>query len=172
MHKGLSYILLVFGLVLAPLAVEAQQPAPKPGQPQTQQQRRPFDPRDTGPVPLLLRNRAELRLTADQVARLTEIDRQVEEKNRPFVTQLVEMRRQLTRPQRGREPTPEQRQAFEAQMRAAEPLLKSIDENWKTAMRQVGQVLTDEQKAKIPALVANERKSGERDDRRRGNARD
>ena len=89
------------------------------------------------------------------------------------MTQLGEMRRQLTRPQRGQEPTPEQRQAFEAQMRAAEPLMKSIGDNWMTAMRQVGQILTEEQKAKIPAIVANERKlRGWRDGRRDGNARD
>ena len=168
MLKGTTYIFVLFALLLTPLAGEAQQQAqPRSGPPQDV---RRFDPRDTGPVALLLRNRAELKLTADQVTRLQEIDTQVELKNRPFVTQLVEMRRTLPRPQRGREPTPEQREAFEAQIRAAEPLMKSIDENWKTAMRQVGQILTEEQKAKIHALVVNERKSG---DRRRGdNGRD
>jgi Spy/CpxP family protein refolding chaperone len=171
MHKGIAYILLVFGLALSPLASEAQQqppqPQPRSGPPQGV---RRFDPRDTGPVALLLRNRAELRLTAEQVTRLQEIDVQVELKNRPFVTQLVEMRRQLPRLERGRDPTREEREAFGAQMRAAEPLMKSIDENWKAAMRQVGQILTEEQKAKIHDLVANERKGGDR--RRGGNGRD
>jgi Spy/CpxP family protein refolding chaperone len=169
MLKGTPYIVLAFALLLTPLAGEAQQQGqPRSGPPQ--QDVRRFDPRDTGPVALLLRNRAELKLTAEQVTRLQEIDAQVEVKNRPFVTQLVEMRRTLPRPQRGREPTPEQREAFVAQMRAAEPLMKSIDENWKSAMRQVGQILTEEQKAKIHALVANERKSGDR--RRGGDGRD
>jgi hypothetical protein len=170
MHKGITYILLAVALLLTPLASGAQQQGPpKPGSASPQDVRR-FDPRDNGPVALLLRNRAELRLTAEQVARLQEIDTLVERKNRPFVTQLVEMRRQLPRVSRGREPTPEQREAFEAQMRAAQPLMKSIDENWKAAMRQVGQILTEEQKAKIHDLVANERRG---DDRRRGgNARD
>ena len=90
------------------------------------------------------------------MARLQELDRQVEEKNRPYVTQLVEMRRQLTRPQRGQEPTPEQRQAFEAQMRAAESLMKSIGDNWMTAMRQVGQILTEEQKAQVRASTGKD----------------
>ena len=172
MLKGIAYILLAAGLLLSPLASEAQQQSqPQPqGRSGPPQGVRRFDPRDTGPVALLLRNRAELRLTADQVARLQELDMQVELKNRPFVTQLVEMRRQLPRLQRGREPTQEQRTVFEAQMRAAEPLMKSIDENWKAAMRQVGQILTEEQKSKIPVLVSNERKSGER--RRGGDGRD
>jgi len=168
MLKGTSYVLLVFALLLTPLAGEAQQSGqPRSGPPQDV---RRFDPRDTGPVALLLRNRAELKLTADQVTRLQDIDTQVELKNRPFVTQLVEMRRTMPRLQRGTAPTPEQREAFETQMRAAEPLMKSIDENWKTAMRQVGQILTEEQKARIHALVDNERKSGDR--RRGGNGRD
>ena len=174
MHKAIAYILLALGLALTPLAGEAQTPQSKPqqvpGQRQGPPQARRFDPRDTGPVAMLLRNRAELKLTAEQVTRLQEIDVQVELKNRPYVTQLVEMRRQLPRVPRGREPTPEQREAFAAQMRAAEPLMKSIDEHWKAAMRQVGQILTEEQKAKIHVLVANERRSG--DGRRGDNDRD
>jgi hypothetical protein len=172
MHKGTVYILLAFGLMLTPLASEAQQPSqPQPQNRQGPTQVRRFDPRDTGPVALLLRNRAELKLTAEQVTRLQEIDVQVELKNRPFVTQLVEMRRHLPRIPRGQEPTPQQREAFVAQMRAAEPLMKSIDENWKTAMRQVGQILTEEQKAKIHVLVANEKRGGG-GGRRGGDGRD
>lgn len=169
MHKGIAYILLGFCLLLTPLASEAQ----RPSQPENRSgppQGRIFDPRDTGPVALLLRNRAELKLTAEQVTRLQEIDVQVELKNRPFVTQLVEMRRQLPRVPRGHEPTPEQREAFRAQMRAAEPLMKSIDEHWKAAMRQVGQILTEEQKSKIHVLVANEKRGG--GSRRGGDGRD
>ena len=172
MPKGIAYILLAFGLVVSPLASEAQQ---EPSHPQARsgpsQGVRRFDPRDTGPVALLLRNRAELRMTAEQVTRLQEIYKEVELKNRPYVTQLVEIWRQIPRIQRGREPTPEQREAFEAQMRVAEPLRRSIDENGKAAMRQVGrEILTEEQKAKIHDLVVNERRSGER--RRGGDGRD
>ena len=170
MHKVIAYILLAFGLTLTPLAGEAQQPKPQQGQRGAQVGR--FDPGDTGPVALLLRNRAELKLTAEQVTRLQEIDVEVEQKNRPFVTQLVEIRRQLPRIPRGREPTAEQREAFEAHMRAAQTLMKSIDENWKAAMRQVGQILTEEQKGKIHALVANEQRSGGGRRRGGGDARD
>jgi hypothetical protein len=53
-------------------------------------------------------------------------------------------------------------------MLAAKPLQKSIDENWRVAMRQVGQILTEEQKAKIHVLVANEQRRGGGDRRRGG----
>jgi Spy/CpxP family protein refolding chaperone len=169
MHKHVAYILLMLGLALAPLPLAGQQPSPQPQKEQSSGRARFFGPVDPGPVQFLLRNRAELRLTAEQVSKLQEIDRQMEEKNQPYVAQLVQMRRQLSPPPRGREPTPEQRQAFEAQMRAAEPLLKKIRENNFASMRQVGDVLSEEQKAKIPVLLANERKDdGGRGQRRRG----
>lgn len=168
MHKGIVYITLMLALLLAPLRLAAQETGGPHGGRSGRGQL--FTPAEHGPVPFLLRNRAELRLTADQVVKLQEIDGQVEVKNRPVITQLVEIRRQLPRRARGQEPTPEERQRFEAQMKAAEPLLKQIDENWKFAMRQVGQVLTDEQKGRIPALLANEKRiERERDQRRRGN---
>jgi hypothetical protein len=171
MHKGFGVILLLLGLVLAPLTAAAQQPSRSQGPQQGPQSSRDrFFRDDPGPVQFLLRNRAELRLTAEQVVKLQEIDRQMEERNQPYVTELVRMRRQLTRPRRGQEPTPEQRQAFEAQMRAAEPLLKKIQENNMASMGRVREVLSDEQKAKIPVLIANEKRAGEdRDPRRRGN---
>jgi hypothetical protein len=170
MHKAFGYILLLLGLALAPLPLAAQQ-GQTPGSPdQRSTRQRFFRPTDPGPVQFLLRNRAELRLTAEQVVKLQEIDRQMEEKNQPYVAQLVQMRRQLSSPRRGQEPTPEQRQAFEAQMRAAEPLLKKIQENNVISMRQVGEVLSEDQKARIPVLLANEKRSDDgRDQRRRGN---
>jgi hypothetical protein len=173
MRKGFGFILLLLGLALAPLPLAAQQQGQQPGQQQGQRQSTGRFVRlgDSGPVQFLLRNRAELKLTAEQVTRLEEVDREVEAKNRQYVTQLVQIRRELPRG-RGREPTTEQRQLFDAQMK---PLLMKIDENWKVAMRQVmGQVLTEEQKARIPALIENERKSdGGRDPRRGdGNGRD
>jgi hypothetical protein len=172
MHKGFGVILFLLGLVLAPLTGAAQQPSRSPGPPQGSQSTRDrfFRADDPGPVQFLLRNRAELRLTAEQVVKLQEIDRQMEESNQPYVAQLVQMRRQLSRPRRGQEPSPEQRQAFEAQMRAAEPLLKKIQENNMTSMRRVREVLSDDQKAKIPVLIENEKRAGDdRDPRRRGN---
>jgi hypothetical protein len=168
MHKGFGVIFLLLGLGLAPLSLAAQQPQ-GPGQGQPSGRERFFRPGDPGPVQFLLRNRAELRLTAEQVVKLQEIERRMVEMNQPYVAQLVQMRRQLTPPRRGQEPTPEQRQAFEAQMRAAEPLLKKIQENNMTSMRRVGEVLSEEQKAKIPVLIANEKRAEEgRGQRRRG----
>ena len=165
MHKAFRYILLLLGLVLIPLQLEAQQQG-KPGQVSGRDRFFRIDP---GPVQFLLRNRAELQLSAEQVVKLQEIDRQMEEMNRPYVSQLVDMRRQLPRLTRGREPTPEQREAFKSQMRAAEPLLKKIHENNAGSMRQLGDVLSEEQKQKIPVLLANERRlDGRRDQSGRG----
>jgi hypothetical protein len=174
MHKGFGLILLLLGLGLAPLSLAAQQSSPPQGQGQPSGRERFFRPGDPGPVQFLLRNRAELRLTAEQVVKLQEIDRRMAERNQPFVAQLVQMRRQLTPPRRGQEPTPEQRQAFEAQMKAAEPLLKKIQENNVVSMREVREILSEEQKAKIPVLIANEKRADDgRGQRRRGSgARD
>jgi hypothetical protein len=158
-------MLLLLGLLLAPRPAAAQQQPGTQGQQQTRE--RFFRADDPGPVQFLLRNRAELKLTAEQVVQLQEIDRQMEALNQPYVAQLVQMRRQLPNLRRGQEPTPEQRQAFEAQMKAAHPLLKKIQENNVISMRQVGDVLSEDQKAKIPVLLANERKlNGGRDGRR------
>jgi hypothetical protein len=169
MHKGFGIILLVLGLALAPVSLAAQQPSQPQGRGQQPGRERFFRPGDPGPVQFLLRNRAELRLSAEQVVKLQEIDRRMADRNQPYVAQLVQMRRELNPPRRGQEPTPEQRQAFEAQMKAAEPLLKKIQENNVISMREVREVLSDEQKAKIPVLIANEKKSGDgRGDRRRG----
>lgn len=154
MHKAIRYILLLLGLVVIPMQLEAQQQG-KPGRSSGPERFFRIKP---GPVHFLLRNRAELRLTAEQVVKLQEIDREMEEKNQPYVTQLVQMRRQLPPHVHGREPTPEQRQAFKARMRAAEPLLKKIHENNAASMRQVGEVLSEEQKQRIPVLLANERR--------------
>ncbi|MBW3629093.1 MAG: hypothetical protein KY464_07315 [Gemmatimonadetes bacterium] len=165
MHKAFRYILLLLGLMLFPMQLDAQEQE-KPGHSMSGRGR--FYRIDRGPVQFLLRNRAELRLTAEQVVKLQEIDRQMEEKNQPYVTQLVQMRRQLPQLPRGREPTAEQREAFEAQMRAAEPLLKKIHENNAVSMRQVGDVLSEDQKQRIPVLLANERRlDGRRDQSRR-----
>jgi Spy/CpxP family protein refolding chaperone len=155
MQTRFLYIFGLLGLLLAPLSSAAQAPQAGRGPPAGD---RRFDRDRKGPVEMLLRNRAELKLSTDQVTKLQEIDRQMEAKNEPYVTQLVQMRRQLPPPPRGREPTTEEKEAFRVQMKAAEPLMKRIRDNNYACMRQVGEILTDDQKAKISTLLEQERK--------------
>lgn len=157
------YLLLLVGLVLAPASLAAQQPQPQqgaqPGPPQGDRRGppNPFDMRP-GPVERLLRDRAVIGLTDDQVARLQDIDRRMEQKNHPLVMQLLQIRRQLPPPKPGgpRAFTVEERQAWEAQMRVARPIFDQIQSNNMAAMHEVGDLLTDQQKARIKELITQE----------------
>jgi Spy/CpxP family protein refolding chaperone len=123
------------------------------------------------PVERLLQRRDELALTADQVVRLQAVNRRMQEANRPLVQRLLELR--SSEPVRSVQRTPEQHEAFEARVRQARPLMQQIRENNRSAMREVGAVLTDEQKAKFREHLRERReKRGGRDgkhpERRRG----
>lgn len=157
MKRLRSLLLLVFALAV-PAAALAQKGPPERG-----------DGREhRGPVEMLLRDRAELGLSEDQVQRLQVVKRQMEEKNRPMVTELLRIRREVDFPQRTRpeEMTPAQREAFQRHIEQARPLLDQIHRNNREAMKSVGDILTAEQKAKIRVKI-EERDKG-RDGRRRG----
>jgi hypothetical protein len=99
------------------------------------------------PVDRLIEQREAFALSAEQVARLQVIDRRMEEVNRPLVQRLLELRG--GDPVRPEEMTPEQREAFRARVEQARPLMQQIRRNNHEAMREVGTVLNDEQKAKV-----------------------
>ena len=170
MYKALRYLWVVLALVLAPLPLVGQQ---QPGTPAVdpRTRREIFDDMD-GPVQFLLRNRVVLSLTTDQVTRLQEIDRQMDERNRPYVMQLLQIRRQIPRRARESEMTPQQLEAYRAQLRAAQPLLERIRANNHVAMKDVGSVLTDPQKTRLREILSAERNDdGGRDPRRRSDDR-
>ena len=172
MYKVIRSLLVALCLLAAPLPLLGQQGS-QPGDGRGHDRGMVFNDSD-GPVRLLLRNRVVLSITSEQVARLEEIDRQLEERIRPFVAQLVQIRRQMPRGGRVREEsmTPEQREAFHAQMRAAQPLFERIRENNHIAMKEVGKVLTEPQKLKLRELLIAERNGdGGGDPRRRSDDR-
>jgi len=156
MRNIFKYICLALVLAAAPARLMAQegrsQGAPKWGH------------HGKGPVEMLLRERAELNLTDAQVVRLKEIDARMVERNRPYVQQLTAMRRALPAELRGspREMTEEQRAAFREKMKAAKPLFERIHENNHAAMREVGEVLNAEQKARVREMLRKKGDSRER----------
>ena len=170
MYKAFRYLWVVLALALAPLPLAGQQSSQAPGA-ERNTRREIFDDMD-GPVEFLLRNRVVLSLNTDQVTRLQEIDRQMTERNRPYVMQLLQIRRQIPRRARESEMTPQQVEAYRAQLRAAQPLLERIRENNHVAMMDVGKVLTEPQKTRLREILSAERKDdGGRDSRGRSDDR-
>lgn len=156
-------------LVLAVLCAPAGLAAQRPPSPEAEQ------PGRHGPVEMLLRNRERLGLDSLQLARLEEIGRRMEERNRPMVTRLLDMRRQLRSefPVPPEEMTPAQREEFHRRLQDARPLMKEIRENNRAAMREVGELLTQAQKEAVRQMIREHRdKQGPKDEhRRRGHGR-
>lgn len=151
------YIPLALLLALAPLPSLAQGGPPGPGERRAGGRH--------GPVEKLIGNREALGLSDDQIARLQEIDDRLRERNRPFVQKLIEMRRGShfdPRVKRG-EMTPDQRAEFDRRIDEVRPLLSRIHENNVAAMREVGGVLTAEQKERIRSLLEEGKRRHERD---------
>lgn len=148
-------LLLVLALLATPAALEGQRPAPGEAEHGGRMRH--------GPVEMLLRERERLGLDAQQVARLEEIDRRMQERNGPVVARLVEMRRQLRAEFPGpfEEMAPEQREQFRRRLREAHPLLKEIRQNNDAAMREVGELLTPPQKEQVRELLREHRQRKE-----------
>jgi hypothetical protein len=120
------------------------------GQPQNRPESRDRDP---GPIHMLLQLRTQLALTPEQVTRLEAIDLQMEEQNRPLLTRTNRIRFLIRRLGDRDDMTPEERTQYEAYMAEARPLLDQIQSNNVTAMRAVGEVLTDAQEAQIAQML-------------------
>jgi hypothetical protein len=106
--------------------------------------------RPSSPIGRLIAHRQRLDLTDAQVSRLTQIEQQLEARNRVLRDSI---RTTLglppgTRPA-PREMTSEQRQAWRAKMRALEPVRKQMRDNMRSAMEQVRATLTADQRAQV-----------------------
>ena len=175
MRNTIFRIFLVLIAVFAPLPVLAQQPTPTGGRPLVGRGPGPQSALripDDGPIKLLLENRVVLSLSGEQVGQLEEIDRQMREANRPIYAQLFAMRQQMPRVSE-RDMTPEQREAYQATLRTAEPLLAKIRKTNMVCMTRVGEILTDDQEARVRVLIDNQdrRDNGGRGPGRSGNDR-
>lgn len=169
MYKALRYLWVALALVLAPLPLTGQQPGPRGDS--LPSRRMIFEEMD-GPVQLLLRNRVVLSLGTDQVTRLQDIDRRLTERVRPFVMQLVEIRRQIPRRTRTSQMTSAQREAYGEQLRQAQSVLARIQEQNHVAMMEVREVLSETQKARLFEILRKERDDdGGGDPRRRSDDR-
>jgi len=142
----------IFYLLIALMAAVAPSVAAQRGQEGNQHRRNPAEP---GPVAELLRHRAELSLSDEQTRQLQEIDRRMDERNRPYVAQLLEIRRDMhVRPGVDKdEMTSAEREEFQQSMAKARPIWEQIRKNNHAAMRQVGEVLNSEQKAHLRELL-------------------
>lgn len=120
-------------------------------------------PKD-GPVAKLLRHHTELGLTDDQVRQLREIDRKMDEQNRPYVAQLLRIRKDMdVRPGvRPEDMTDAEREEFQSHMQEARPLWEQIRKNNRAAMHEVGNVLDAQQKAALRELLQKQRNPRER----------
>jgi Spy/CpxP family protein refolding chaperone len=156
-------LILFLALLSAPEALAAQRPSAPERAEESRESR-------GGPVDLLLRRRDRLDLSEEQVSRLEEIRRRMEERNRPLVSRLLQMRREIRAEFGGsrRELEPARREEYRRRVEAARPLLREIRENNRAAMREVGEVLTRRQKERVRRML---RDHGDDDRKRKGDGR-
>lgn len=124
------------------------------------QNRYPSRGNDPGPVGTLLDMRSELGLSADQIARLEAIDQRMDELNQPFVTRMSEIRRKIRALGPRSNMTPEQREQFESHLEDARSVMRQIERNNRSAMHEVGRVLTKLQKEQVGRLL--DKQAGQR----------
>jgi hypothetical protein len=121
------------------------------------------------PLANLLRDREALGLSALQVTQLEQIERQLIERNRPLVEDLLRIRRGMGEAHRVRpnEMSPEQRQRWERMIAEARPIMHQIRRHNRDAMEEVGRVLSQDQREMLRQRLAAQRDSA----RERGNSR-
>jgi hypothetical protein len=108
---------------------------------------------DPGPVHMLLQLREELALTPAQVARLEQIDAEMDRLNQPLVARIFEVRGKIRALGPQEKMNTAQRARYESYVAEARPLWEKIQENNSAAMRQVGGVLSRQQKEKVAKLL-------------------
>jgi len=117
---------------------------------------------EPGPITILLGLEEELGLTPEQVTRLKEIDVRMDGVNQPLVDRLMEIRSRIHELGPRREMTPEERALFDSYVAEARPLMREISENNEAAMKEVGEILTREQKDTIARLLKERYQNRER----------
>jgi hypothetical protein len=161
---------LFFSFVLLLVAASSAVAQGGPGRPDDSHHRggpgqeyRRGGPND-GPVAKLLRHQTDLDLTDDQVRQLREIDRKMDEQNRPYVAQLLRIRKDMNvRPGvRPEDMTDAERAEFQSHMQEARPLWEQIRKNNRAAMHQVGDILDARQKAALREMLEKQRNPRER----------
>jgi hypothetical protein len=106
------------------------------------------------PLELLLGIAEALDLSTVQVARIREIQGDLEERNRPLVDRLVEVQRRVRAQLAssvGRDAV--RRRPTDTELDIARPPLRQIRINNREAMEEVGAILTNEQKRRAAELL-------------------
>ncbi|MEX2581935.1 MAG: Spy/CpxP family protein refolding chaperone [Gemmatimonadota bacterium] len=129
-----------------------------------QQSRRSGGDSEPGPITTLLRLQDELSLTSTQVQQLRNIDDRLDQLNRPLVSRMMSIRRRIRALGPRDDISAQDRALYESYVAEARPLMSQIQQNNRTAMGEVGALLTDAQKKTIDRLLkeraARERSGG------------
>jgi len=115
-----------------------------------------------GPIETLLALRGELGLTAPQISRLEEIDRQMDLRNEPLVARMREIRQRIRSlgPREGF--TPESRARYESLVADARQIMSEIHGNNRSAMAEVGEILSEPQRERLAELITERKDERER----------
>jgi hypothetical protein len=108
---------------------------------------------DPGAIDMLLTLRTQLGLTAEQVVRLQQIDTRIDSTNAPLVEKMSEIRHRMRRLGPRQNHNAQQRAQHEALMEEARPILQQIMDNNRSGMEEVGEVLTESQRARLAELI-------------------
>lgn len=111
------------------------------------------------PVAFVIDHKADLQLSDDQVAKLQDIEKKVEDKNKPLVEKMRQAWGGGERPD-FQSMSDEDRQALREKIR---PITQEIRDNDDAARQEANGVLTSEQKSKVEELMQQmrqQRRSG------------
>jgi hypothetical protein len=129
-----------------------------------------------GAVERLFEHREQLGMTTDQLVRLQQIKDEADTRKQPLWQQVMSVRRDLKARQRAQPDMPEAEKTalVERSGHEIERLLGQIRTIDHAAMREVGAVLTEQQKERVMEMVKQNRRDGNRSDspRERGDGRD
>lgn len=163
MRMRILGLALVVAVTAVPAVVEAQAPGAEQRQERAVRARGGFSP-----VERLVERRADLGLSAEQVARLQDIEARLQQRNAPLVEQLRasgawgERRQRAERGPRAESERRAPREAREARAERGErargarqmpeelrPAARQLRENRRAAMEEIRAVLTDDQQASL-----------------------
>ena len=117
-----------------------------------------------GPVGHLMRHQTELGLSSAQIARLREIDDEMDAQNQPLVAQLSRVRAQIRAMGPRENLSAEGRRELDDHMSAFRRTLRQIERNNHAAMKQVGSVLTPPQQERLSRLLKDRNTNSGRND--------